>query len=60
MVSAIKHIAEKEKVSDNLNFYIAEKKQDKYTYDYKHLGKEIDPIFESFNIALDRIHQYGS
>ncbi len=59
MVSAIKHIAEKENVSDNLNFYIAEKQPNKYVYDYKHLGKEIDPIFASFNIALDRIHQYG-
>jgi predicted ATPase len=60
MVSAIKHIAEKENIDDNLNFYIAEKRNNEYIYDYKHLGKEIDPIFASFNIALDRIHHYGS
>ncbi len=60
MVSAIKHIAEKENVGENLNFYIAEKRSGKYLYDYKHLGREIDPVFASFNIALDRIYQYGS
>jgi len=59
MVSALKHIAEKEKIDSNLNFYIAEKRNDKYIYDYKHLGIQIDPIFASFNIALERIHQYG-
>lgn len=60
MVSAIKHISEKEGIEKNLNFYIAEKESQTYTYNYKHLGNEIDPIFASFNIALDRIHQYGS
>ncbi len=60
MVSAIKYISEKENVDEGLNFYLAEKTNGKYMYNYKALGKEIDPIFASFNIALDRINRYGS
>jgi predicted ATPase len=60
MVSAIKYIAEKEGVGDKLNFYLAEPSGDNRTFDYKHLGTEIDPIFASFNIALERITKYGS
>jgi predicted ATP-dependent endonuclease of OLD family len=58
LVSALKFISEKEQVIDNTNFYIAEKTS-KYSYTYKNLGKEIDPIFESFNIAFERMHLYG-
>jgi len=58
MVSAIRIIAEKEETLDKLNFYLAQKEKP-YSYIYKHLGKEIDPIFESFNIALDRMDLYG-
>lgn len=58
MISALKYISEKEKVSGNLNFYLAEKTV-KETYTYKALGTEIDEIFGSFNIAIDRINQYG-
>lgn len=59
MVSAIRYISEKEGVLENANFYLAEKKEGKFSYDYKFLDKEIDPIFESFNIAIDRINKYG-
>lgn len=59
MVSAIKYISEKEGVADSLNFYLASKSNEKFVYDYQYLGKEIDPIFESFNIALERINRYG-
>lgn len=59
MVSAIKYIAQKEKVADSLNFYLAHKLPNTYTYYYIDLQRNIDPIFESFNIALDRINQYG-
>ena len=59
MVSAIKYISIKEDVEEKLNFYLAEKISDGYLFDYKYLGSEIDPIFASFNIALDRINQYG-
>ncbi len=60
MVSAIRIISEKERILDNLNFYIADKSSsDEYSYNYHNLGTEIDPVFDSFNIALDRMHFYG-
>lgn len=60
MVSAIRYIAEKENILTNINFYLAEKDTtNQYTYNYKALGIEIDAIFESFNIALERINLYG-
>jgi energy-coupling factor transporter ATP-binding protein EcfA2 len=59
MVSAIRYISEKEGILESVNFYLAEKVKDKFSYNYKFLDKEIDPIFESFNIAIDRINKYG-
>ena len=59
MVIAIKYIAQKEKVADSLNFYLAHKLPNTYSYYYIDLQRNIDPIFESFNIALDKINQYG-
>ena len=58
MVSAIRYIAEKEGILDSVSYYLANKTEG-YSYTYKSLGVDIDPIFESFNIALDRINQYG-
>lgn len=60
MVSAIKYISEKEEIDDNLNFYIAISEKSHHSYKYIHLGTDIEPIFESFNIALDRINLYGT
>ena len=60
MVSAIKYISEKEGTTDGLNFYLAEKEKNKLQYNYRHLRTEIDPIFGSFNIAIDRINMYGA
>ena len=31
-----------------------------YEYDYKNLGFEVAEIFQSFNIALSRIQDYGT
>jgi len=59
MVSAIRYISEKEGILDNVNFYIAKKEEKTFSYDYKYLMKDIEPIFESFNIAIDRINKYG-
>lgn len=59
MISAIKYISEKEKISENLHFYLANKNEDSFTYNYKDLGVEIEDIFSSFNIALERIDLYG-
>ncbi|HTI57427.1 AAA family ATPase [Mucilaginibacter sp.] len=59
MVSAIRYISERQGSLDKVNFYLAEKSDYSFEYNYKHLGNEIDPIFASFNIAIDRINQYG-
>ena len=60
MVSAIRYIAEKEGVLDNVNYYLAEKAEGKaYLYNYIPLGSDISPIFKSFNIAIERISQYS-
>lgn len=56
-ISAIRYISEKENTLNSVNFYLAEKKN--FSFDYKDLETKIDPIFESFNIALDRIEKYG-
>ena len=62
MISAIKYISEKEQVSDSLTFYMAEnvEKEEFGKYKFKNLGTDIEEIFASFNIALDRINQYGA
>ncbi len=59
MVSAIRYISEKEGILEDVNFYLAKRQKDSFVYDYEFLDKNIDPIFESFNIAIDRINQYG-
>jgi hypothetical protein len=59
MVSAIRYISEKENTLDKVNFYLAEKSDLPFQYNYTFLDKEIDPIFESFNIAIERIDKYG-
>lgn len=59
LVSAIRYISEKEGILDDVNFYLAKKVGEKFVYDFKHLGKDIEPIFESFNIAIERVNQYG-
>lgn len=59
-VSAIKYIAEKQKVQKSLSFYLAEEdKRKPYSYNYKSIGTDIEPIFESFNKSLDKISEYG-
>lgn len=59
MVSAIRYISEKENTLDKVNFYLAEKSDLPFQYNYTFLEQEIDPIFESFNIAIERINKYG-
>jgi len=61
MISAIKYIAEKEQIDKKINFYLAEKTADnEFKYNFVNLNTNIEPIFESFNIALDRIDEYGA
>ena len=59
-VSAMKYIAEKEKVSKSVSFYLAEEDLNKpFSYNYKSIGTDIEPIFASFNKSLDKIGEYG-
>lgn len=60
MVAAIRAIAEQEGTLAQTHFYLAERDNMTTRYVYKNLGTEIGKIFSSFNIALDRIQQYGS
>ncbi len=60
MVSALQSIAKRESVIDSLVFYQASSLDElSFSYSFEHLGTDITKIFQSFNIAIDRIHQYG-
>lgn len=58
MVAAINTMSEAEGLSDTTNFYQASKKPEELRYHYINSGNDISKIFESFNIALDRIDSY--
>ena len=59
-VSAVKYISEKQKVSKSVSFYLAEEDMNKaFSYNYKSIGTDIEPIFASFNKSLDKIGEYG-
>ena len=60
MVAAIQSIATKEDVIERTKFYLAERDKDTLTYSFVDKGVEIGDIFESFNIAMSRIEQYGT
>lgn len=60
MVAAIHDIARRESILEKTNFYVAKQSEiDKHKYVYEDLGHEIGEIFKSFNIALERIREYG-
>ena len=60
MVAALQSIAQKEEVSKDTVFYLAQKGKDDAMYEFVDKGMEIGDIFNSFNIALSRIEQYGT
>jgi predicted ATPase len=60
MVAAIQSIGAKEGIKERITFYQANKADNNYEYDYKNLGFEVTEIFQSFNIALSRIQDYGT
>lgn len=60
MLAALQSISEKEERLHETLFYIAEKVNGEDKYIYRNLGQEIGPIFDSFNIALERIELYGA
>ena len=58
MVAAFRSISERQGVLPTTIFYLAFPTVDG-RYRYEDLGHEIGPIFDSFNIASERIDQYG-
>ena len=60
MVAAIRSISEREGILDHTNFLLASPGDTTHKYIYKNLNHEIGEIFQSFNIALDRIRTYGT
>jgi predicted ATPase len=58
MVSALKYITEKEGNPENLNFYLAEQRESEYKYNYRHLGLDIDAIFDSYNKFYSKLDSY--
>lgn len=60
MVAAIQSIARKEDVLGNTHFYQAYREEGTMQYRYKDLEGEVQEIFESFNIAISRIQDYGA
>lgn len=58
MVSAIRYISEKEGILDKTHFYLAEQREDSELYDYKDLGNDIDPVFDSFNKSYETLQKY--
>lgn len=60
MVAALQSIAQKEEVSKDTVFYLAQKGKDDTMYEFVDKGMGIGDIFNSFNIALSRIEQYGA
>lgn len=63
MVAAIEAVASSENLLETTNFYIAERHREEKEiaprYTYKDCGSDIAPIFDSFNIALERINLYS-
>ena len=60
-VSAIKYIATKEECLSSLSYYLSEEDTEHpFTYNYRSLGQNIEPIFESFNKSFELIDKYGA
>lgn len=60
MIAAIRSIAEREDVLSHTRFYLAERNKDSLSYDFVDKGIDIGDIFESFNVAMSRIQEYGT
>lgn len=59
MVSAIRYISEAEGILESTDFYLAKESDERFKYNFIDLKHNIEPIFESFNIALDRLEEYA-
>lgn len=60
MVAAIQAIAKKQGILDKTHFYMAHESEQRFTYEYEDLGQDVEGVFKSFNVAYQKIDQYGS
>lgn len=60
MVSAMETIVRKNELEDVTHFYQAKFDEESSKYDFEDLGMNIGGIFESFNVALLRMQDYGA
>lgn len=60
MVSAIKYISESENIAGTTRFYLAELSDDSTQYEYRNLGNDINPVFDSFNQSFRTLEKYAS
>ena len=60
MVEAIQAVAKKLGVLENTHFYMAKEAENRFTYEYEDLGQDVEGVFKSFNVAYQKIEQYGS
>ena len=59
MVSAIESVADKEGILPTVNFYLSEPDtENDGKYVFTGLGQSCEKIFDSFNMAIDRINRY--
>lgn len=58
MVSAIRYISEKEGILEKTHFYLAVQRENSELFDYKYLGNDIEPVFESFNKSYETLQKY--
>ncbi len=59
MVSSIRYIAEKERCLSSLSFYVAERDaREADAFNFRALGHDIEPIFESFNKSFEKLDYY--
>lgn len=59
MLSALKHIPNKEKTLSIVDFYLAKPSPtNSHMYNFTCLKNDIEPIFESFNISYQKLDQY--
>ncbi|TPH25299.1 MULTISPECIES: AAA family ATPase [Haemophilus] len=57
-IQAIKAISEKEEILNEINFYLAEER-DNHKFDYIDLSGSISKIFKCFNKSLEKIEHYS-
>lgn len=60
MVSAIKYISESEGIAENTRFYLAELSDGSTQYEYRNLGNDINPVFDSFNQSFSTLEKYAT